>query len=167
MNHLESFNQIHTFFLDIDGVLTNGKLLIFEHGKIVRKVNHRDDFAIRRAVECDYRVVILSSGQAEGIKNHLATLGVTDIYLGTSDKLEVYEEVINLYDLDEEGILYMGDDWPDYPSMRRVGMPVCPADAIPEVIKICKYVSPKKGGNACVRDVIEKVLRLQGNWMSP
>lgn len=167
MNHLESFRQVHTFFFDVDGVLTDSHLLILEDGKLLRRMNNRDLFALKTLVQQEYKVIILSSGRSDGIKERLLELGITDLYLGVDDKLEVYEEVIDLYDLDEEGILYMGDDWPDYASMRRVGMPVCPNDAIPEIIKISKYVSPLKGGAGCVRDVIEKVLRLHQNWINP
>ena len=167
MNNLEAFKTIRTFILDVDGVLTNGNLLVMENGRIVRKLNHRDDFAIKKAVEAGYRIVVLTGGAGEGIVQHLKALGVIDIYTRVGDKVEAYNEIIDLYSLDENNILYMGDDWPDYPTMRRVGFPACPADAIPEIIKISKYISPYQGGEGCVRDVIEKVLRLNDNWMTP
>lgn len=167
MNHLEAFHEIHTFFFDVDGVITDSTMLVMENGKVFRRMNNRDVLAIKTAIGADYRIVIISSSKSEGIKDQLALLGVTDFYLGVEDKLEAYEEVVHMYDLDEEGVLYMGDDWPDYQSMRRAGMAVCPKDAIPEIIKISKYISPLKGGEACVRDVIEKVLRLNDDWMTP
>jgi 3-deoxy-D-manno-octulosonate 8-phosphate phosphatase (KDO 8-P phosphatase) len=166
MNHLESFRQIHTFIFDVDGVLTDSRIIVLEDGKLLHRINQRDELAIRTAVEREYKVVILSGGTSPGLRERLSHLGVTDLYFGTDDKLEAYDEVVDLYELDEEGILYMGDDWPDYQTMRRVGLPVCPKDAIPEIIKISKYVSPLTGGAGCVRDVIEKVLRLHDNWMT-
>ena len=167
MNHLESFRYVHTFFLDVDGVLTDSNLLILENGKLLRRLNNRDRLALKTAASQEYKVIILSGGRADGLKTSLAELGISDVYLGVENKLEVYEELIDLYELDEGGILYMGDDWPDYQCMRRVGMPVCPKDAIPEIVKISKYVSPLSGGSGCVRDVLEKVLRLHQNWMNP
>lgn len=167
MNHLESFREVHSFFFDLDGVLTNSQLLVLESGRLVHQVNQRDLLALGRAVEKEYRVAVLSGSRSENLRPQLEALGITDLYLGTDDKLEAYEEMVDIYQLDEGGILYMGDDWPDYRCMRRAGMPVCPADAIPEIVKICKYVSPLTGGQGCVRDVIEKVLRLHSNWMTP
>ena len=167
MNHLEAFQEIHTFFFDVDGVITNSNLLVFEDGKALRLLHNKDLLAIKTAINADYRIVVISSSKSEGVKSQLQALGVEDFYLGTDDKLEAYEEVIQIYDLDEAGILYMGDDWPDYLSMRRAGMAACPKDAIPEIIKISKYISPLKGGEGCVRDVIEKVLRLNDDWMTP
>lgn len=167
MNHLETFRDVHTFLFDVDGVLTNSQLLVLEDGKLLRQLNQRDLLALKTAVTQGYRIAMLSSSRSDGIKEQLKALGITDLYLGIEDKLEAYEELIDLYELDEEGILYMGDDWPDYKCMRRAGMPVCPKDAIPEVVKISKYISPFTGGTGCVRDVIEKVLRLHYNWMNP
>lgn len=167
MNHLEAFREVHTFFFDLDGVLTDSNVLVLEDGRLLQRMNQRDALALKTAAEQEYRIVIISSRRSDGLRERLSELGITEFYLGVDDKLEAYEEVVNLYELDEEGILYMGDDWPDYLCMRRVGMPVCPYDAIPEIIKISKYVSPQKGGAGCVRDVIEKVLRLHDHWMTP
>lgn len=166
MNHLESFREVHTFLFDVDGVLTNSQILVMENGKLLRQLHKRDLLALKTAIGQDYKVAILSTSRSDGIREQLEDLGITDLYLGVEDKLEAYEELINIYDLDEEGILYMGDDWPDYKCMRRVGMPVCPKDAIPEIVKISKYISPLTGGQGCVRDVIEKVLRLHQSWMN-
>ena len=167
MNHLEAFNDVHTFFFDVDGVLTSSHILVLESGKLMRQINKRDILALRTAVARDYRIAVLSSSRSEGIRLQLEEIGIAEFYLGVDDKLEAYEELVGIHQLDEGGILYMGDDWPDYRCMRRVGMPVCPQDAIPEIIKISKYVSPLRGGQGCVRDVVEKVLRLQQNWMTP
>lgn len=167
MNHLESFQQIRTFIFDVDGVLTDSRLIVLENGKLLRQTSQRDELAIKLAVDKGYKVAIFSGGNAPGIRERLVGLGVTDLHFGTNDKLDVYDELVDLYELDEEKILYMGDDWPDYQTMRRVGFPTCPNDAIPEIVRICKYISPYTGGTGCVRDVIEKVLRLNDDWMTP
>lgn len=164
MNNLEVFQQIHTFIFDVDGVLTNSQLLVMEDGQLLRQMNVRDGYALKRAVEEGYKVVIISGGKSEGVRIRLQNLGVPDIYLGIHYKLETYEEVVDMYELDEGGILYMGDDIPDYEVMRRVGLPCCPANAAPEIKAVAQYISGYKGGDGCVRDVIEKVLKLNGHW---
>lgn len=168
MNALESFRKIHTLIFDVDGVLTDSGLHVLENGKLLRKMHTRDGYALKKAVQEGYRVVIITGGKSEGVATRLRNLGIKDIYSGISDKLEQYEEYLLLNDIssdEEEGILYMGDDLPDYEVMRRVGLPVCPNDAAPEIINIARYISPIKGGYGCARDVIEKVLKLNGKWM--
>jgi 3-deoxy-D-manno-octulosonate 8-phosphate phosphatase (KDO 8-P phosphatase) len=127
----------------------------------------RDGYALKYAVQQDYRVAVISGGKSEGVRDRLFNLGINDLYTGIDRKIDAYEELIELYELDEAGILYMGDDLPDYEVMRRVGLPACPADAAPEIRKIAQYVSPRNGGEGCVRDVIEKVLRIRGDWAIP
>lgn len=165
MNMLERFADISTFFFDVDGVLTNNMILILEDGKLLRQMNVRDGLAIKMALQQGYRVCIITGGRSEGVVERLRGLGIQDIHSGISDKLEVYEELKTLYDLADEEILYMGDDLPDYTVMRRVGLPVCPADAAPEIAELAHYISPLVGGAGCVRDVIEKVMRIQGKWL--
>lgn len=164
MNTLEQFQDIHTFIFDVDGVMTNSDILVLEDGKLLRKMSIRDGYALKYAVQRGYRVAVISGGKSEGVRDRLFNLGINDLYTGIDRKLDTYEEFIELYELDEAGILYMGDDVPDYEVMRRVGLPACPADAAPEIRKIAQYVSPRNGGEGCVRDVIEKVLRIREDW---
>jgi len=164
MNYLEPFKDIRTFIFDVDGVIAKSGVYVLNNGRLIRQTNTRDGFAIRTAVGCGYRIVVISQGRFEGIKLRLQNIGVTDIYIATQDKMEAYEELISLYDLDPATILYMGDDLPDYEVMCKVGLPVCPQDAAPEIKKIARYISPIGGGEGCVRDVIEKVLKLHDNW---
>lgn len=165
MNQLERFQPIRTFIFDVDGVLTNSYVLVMEDGSSLRQMNVKDGYAIKRAVEENYRVCVITGGVSEGVKKRLEGLGIRDVYLGIEEKLEVYEAYVDAYKIDPETILYMGDDMPDYPVMRKVGLPACPQDAVPEVLELAKYISPCDGGSGCVRDVIEKVLRLHGKWV--
>jgi len=164
MHELEKFGDIHTFIFDVDGVLTNSELLVMEDGKLLRKMNTRDGYAIKQALQAEYNMAIITGGKSEGVKLRLAGLGVKDIYLGQHHKIEAFDEYIYSYDLDPDGILYMGDDIPDYEVMRKVGLPACPQDAAREIKQIAQYISPLDGGAGCVRDVIERVMRLQGKW---
>ncbi len=164
MNLLEAFKDIHTFIFDVDGVLTDGSLLITEKGELLRTMNVKDGYAMKHALDQGYRICIITGGNSVGVNNRLKALGITEIHSGISKKIATYNQVVEHLEIDEGGILYLGDDIPDYEVMRRVGLPVCPADAVQEIIEIANYISPFKGGQGCVRDVIEKVLRLQNKW---
>ncbi|MFT7120761.1 MAG: 3-deoxy-D-manno-octulosonate 8-phosphate phosphatase (KDO 8-P phosphatase) [Neolewinella sp.] len=167
MNELENFASINTFIFDVDGVLTNSQLLVLENGKLLRQMNVRDGYAIKRAIDMGYRVAIITGGKSEGVVTRLKNLGVVDIYYGISDKIKAYREFMYLYedDITYENVLYMGDDVPDYEVMRFVGLPACPYDACSEILSVAKYVSHAKGGEGAVRDVIERTLRLNGHWL--
>ncbi len=165
MNQLEKFSEIHTFIFDVDGVLTNNEILITEQGELLRKMNVRDGLALKYAVQQGYNLCIITGGRSEGVRKRLEGLGITEIFSGQSEKTEAFETYTRAHDLDPNGILYMGDDLPDYPVMRKVGLPTCPRNAAPEILNIAKYISPYNGGEGCVRDVIEKVLRLHNKWI--
>jgi len=164
MNQLEQFREIETFIFDVDGVLTNSQVLVMEDGTLLRQMSIRDGYAIKRAVKTGYNLCVITGGQSEGVKMRLENLGVSHVYTGVSDKLPVYESYVRKNGLDEGKILYMGDDLPDYPVMRRVGLPACPKDAARELFGMVTYASPYRGGEGCARDVIEKVLRLNEDW---
>jgi len=165
MNILERFKKIRTFIFDVDGVLTNGELIIFEDGSLVRKMNVRDGYAMKWALQQKYQIAIITGGSSKGVTERLRLLGIEDIYTGVQNKKEAYADFLAKKQVREENILYMGDDIPDYEVMRRVGFPTCPQDAAPEILEISQYVSPFEGGAGCVRDVIEKVMRINGKWM--
>lgn len=165
MNQLEKFSEIHTFIFDVDGVLTNNEILITEQGELLRKMNVRDGLALKYAVQQGYNLCIITGGRSEGVRKRLEGLGITEIFSGQSEKTEAFEAYVKAHNLDPNGILYMGDDLPDYPVMRKVGLPTCPRNAAPEILNIAKYISPYNGGEGCARDVIEKVLRLHGKWI--
>ncbi|MDA8972478.1 HAD hydrolase family protein [bacterium] len=166
MNYLERFKDIQTFIFDVDGVLTNSEIIVLESGKLLRKMNIRDGYAIKHALKNGYQIVIITGGKSEGVVTRLNNLGVKEIYSGVNNKIEKYEELIYTYKLNPLNILYMGDDFPDIEVMHKVGIAACPKDAAHEVIEIADYISPIDGGKGCVRDVIEKVMRLHGKWVS-
>lgn len=162
---LSGFKDISTLVFDVDGVLTDSNLLVTEEGHLLRKMNVRDGYAIRKAVDSGLRVAIITGGKSEGVIKRLKGLGVTDIYAGIQRKMEAFESLLDKYSIDLADVLYMGDDIPDYKVMRQVSMPVCPRNAAPEILAISQYISPYNGGSGCVRDVIEKVLKLNGKWI--
>ena len=164
MNVLELFKKITTFIFDIDGVLTDGTVLVLENGLQARRMHIKDGFALQMAIKNGYNVLILSGSNSPQIIQRLEKLGITDIHMSVMDKKKFIADYITKNNLSKEQLLYMGDDLPDLPAMSIVGLPVCPADAVNEVKDAVQYISPHNGGNACVRDVIEKVLKLNDHW---
>jgi len=159
-----NYKNIKTLIFDVDGVLTDGTLIISEGGHLQRKMNVKDGYAMKKAMQAGFQIVIITGGNSQGVYKRLRGLGITDIYMNAQHKIEAFEELLFVYELQKENILYMGDDMPDFEVMQQVGLPVCPQDAIPEIRQVSKYISPYKGGEACVRDVIELVLKAHGMW---
>ena len=163
-SYKEIMPQISTFIFDVDGVLTDGIVTVFPNGELVRQMNIKDGYALKTAVKMGYNVCIISGGTNTAVKSRLQALGITDIYLGAHYKMEQLNEYLDIYNIDPANVLYMGDDIPDIPVMKICGLATCPKDAVPEVQHISGYISQKKGGKGCVRDVIEQVLKVQDKW---
>ena len=158
--------NITTFIFDFDGVMSDGDITITTQGEMIRTMNVKDGYALKAALMAGFKVCIISGGTNEGVRKRLSDLGIIDIYLGAHQKEQVLNEYLSQKDIQPEHILYMGDDIPDYPAMKKVGLPTCPQDAVPEIRAIAEYISHKKGGKGCVRDVIEQVLKVHGKWMN-
>ena len=163
-NYKAILPQIKTFIFDVDGVLTDGKVLVTTKGEMYRALDTKDGYAIKCAILQGYKIVIISGGTNEGIRDRFKALGISDIYLGAHHKLDPFQDLIDNYDLNPEEILFVGDDIPDIPVMGKVGISCCPADAVSDVKSIVNYISHKNGGQGCVREIIEQVLRVQGKW---
>lgn len=164
MNFKQRLNKVNTFIFDIDGVLTDGKVIVTESGELLRNLNSKDGYALQLAIKKGYRIVIISGGNNEAVKKALSRSGITDVFIRQHDKLECYKDYMNTHSLNDDEMLYMGDDLPDWEVMKRVGVAVCPNDAATEIKDICVYISDKKGGEGCVRDIIEQTMRVQGTW---
>lgn len=163
-NYKEYLPHITNFIFDIDGVLTDGSILISSEGDFLRTMNVKDGYAIRVAIEMGYGICIISGGNNLAVKKRLEILGIQEIYLGIYQKKTVLQEYLDKYQIDPKNVLYMGDDLPDIPPMQLVGLPCCPENAVTEVKENSKYISHKKGGAGCVREVIEQVLKSQSKW---
>ncbi len=164
MNFKEKLNQITAFVFDVDGVLTNGNILLLPSGDMVRSMNTKDGYAMQLAVKKGYQIGIITGGKDQMVVERLKGLSITDVYLNSSNKIADYNDFLALYNLKDENVVFMGDDIPDVPVLKRAGLPCCPKDSAPEVRNLVSYVSPKKGGKGCVRDIIEQTLKAQGNW---
>ena len=162
---LQQLSQIKAFVFDVDGVLTDGLVHVTETGEQLRRFSIKDGYALQLAVKKGFPVAIISGGRSQSVVSRLQGLGIKDIYLGVETKADAFEEFLLIHDLQAEQVVYMGDDIPDYPVMQKVGLPVCPADAAEEIKALSKYISPINGGAGCARDIIEKVLKVQGLWL--
>lgn len=163
-SYKEIMPQITTFMFDVDGVLTNGLVHVSSTGELTRQMHTKDGYALKTAVDAGFNVCIISGGNNEGVRKRLEGLGIKDIYLGAHNKTVQYKKYLQKLKIEPEQILYMGDDIPDFPVMKLVGLATCPKDAVSEIQGISQYISQKKGGLGCVRDVIEQVLKVQGKW---
>ncbi|QFZ53619.1 HAD-IIIA family hydrolase [Oceanihabitans sp. IOP_32] len=165
-SYKEHLKHINTFIFDVDGVLTDGSISVTTNGDMLRTMSIKDGYALKTAADAGFNVCIISGGTNEGVRIRLTGLGITDIYLGAHNKIEQLDDYLNKKGITPEHVLYMGDDIPDFPVMKRVGLPCCPQDAVPEIKGISKYISHKKGGQGAARDVIEQVLKVQDKWNS-
>lgn len=163
---LSNFKNIRCIVLDVDGVLTDGTILVTESGEFLRSFNVKDGYAIQLAVKRGVKVLVISGGQSEGVLRRMKKLGVDKVYLGISNKLPLLQKIADQEQLKAEEILFVGDDIPDLESMKWCGISVCPADAAEDIKKISSFISPFKGGKGVVRDVIEKILKLQDTWVT-
>ena len=164
-NYKELLKNITTFFFDYDGVLTNGEVLLSSNGELLRSSNVKDGYALQLAAKIGYNIVILTGNTSEQIKTRFENLQIKNIYIEVEDKLKVFKNYVNEKNIKPKQILYMGDDIPDYLVMKEVGVACCPADAVEEIKNISVYISDHKGGGGCVRDIIEQVLKVQGQWL--
>ncbi|WP_264899311.1 KdsC family phosphatase [Sediminibacterium sp. TEGAF015] len=161
---MEKFSLIKTFVFDVDGVLTDGTLLVMPNGLMVRSMNIKDGYALQLAIKKGYRVIIISGGQSPEVMERLNKLGVKEVHMQVTDKLSLLQELVGNKIEDQQHCLYMGDDIPDLACMQWAGMAVCPADAVTEIKSVSYYISEKNGGMGCVREVIEKVMKLRNDW---
>ncbi len=163
-SYKEKLNHIKTVILDVDGVLTDGNLILLPSGEMVRTMNTRDGYAMQLAVQKGIRIAVITGGKDQAVVDRLKYLGIHDIYTGARDKVDAFEDLLFSYGLDPDQIAYMGDDYPDLAVMQLVGLSACPNDACMDVRKAAEYISPENGGKGCVRDLLEQILKVQSKW---
>jgi 3-deoxy-D-manno-octulosonate 8-phosphate phosphatase (KDO 8-P phosphatase) len=164
-NFKEELRKVEAFAFDVDGVLSSQTMPMHPNGEVIRTINIRDGYALQLAVKKSFPVAVITGGNSDAVRKRFEGLGITDIYLKSHDKMEDFQDFISKYSIDPSKVLYMGDDLPDYEVMQLVGFPTCPSDAVVEIKQISKYISNYNGGDGCVRDIVEQVLRLHNKWM--
>jgi 3-deoxy-D-manno-octulosonate 8-phosphate phosphatase (KDO 8-P phosphatase) len=157
--------EITTLIFDVDGVFTDNKIYLINSGEMARTSNVRDGYAVQLAIKKGLRIAIITGGRSVLVKERFEMLGVKDVFIGVADKIKVLNEYCNKHSIKKSEILYMGDDIPDYEVMKEVGVAACPQDAVPEIKSVSNYISHIKGGDGCVRDVIEQVMKVKNIWL--
>ena len=163
MNYRKDLKKIKALLFDVDGVFSR-EFFAVESGEFHRIMNAKDGLALKYAGFKGFLTGIITGGTAESVRQRFESLGVTDVYLGAYNKEEALDDFCAKYELDYDEVLYMGDDLPDYFVMKKVGFSACPQDAAKELLEIADYISEHKGGEGCVRDIIEQVMRVQNVW---
>lgn len=158
------FNKIHFLVFDVDGVFTDHKMLVTDDGHFLRTMSTRDGYAIKRATDAGLKMAIITGGTSIGVEKRMRAVGIEIIYSGIHEKGSVFQSILDQESLQASETLYMGDDIPDIPCIEMAGVGACPADAIPEVKAVSDFISPKNGGDDCVRDLIERILSSRGLW---
>ncbi len=164
-NFKEELQKVKAFAFDVDGVLSSSSLFLHPSGTMMRSMNIKDGYALQYAIKKGYMIAIITGGNTRGVKMRFRRLGIRDIYMKANNKPMIFKRFLEKTGLDASEVLYMGDDLPDFEVMKMVGFPTCPSDAVEEIKSLCAYISDKRGGDGCVRDVIEQVTRVQGRWM--
>lgn len=158
--------KIRAIAFDVDGVLSGNNVMLTEAGQPCRTANIKDGYALQLAVKCGLKTAIITGGKSEAVRIRYEGLGIRDVFMGVSIKIEKFEQWLQDNGLKADEVMYMGDDIPDYEVMKQCGCPCCPADAADEIKQIALYVSQHAGGQGCARDVIEQILQAQGKWMA-
>jgi len=167
MTYLKQLAKLETFIFDVDGVYTDGKVTLNEEGDMLRGMNIKDGYITKEAMAQGLNIIVISGGTSEAVRKRFEKLGVKMIFLGVEDKYELLHELILDGELEPRTSGYMGDDVPDLEAMKLVDFICCPQDAIQEIKDIAHYISPVDGGEGCVRDVLEKAIKLKELWSKP
>ena len=162
----EELKNVKAFIFDVDGVLSKDISSLDENGDPIRTTNVKDGFAIRNAINFGFPIAIITGGYVERVRLRYQKLGVEHYYDKARDKSKCLKDFSEKTGIDIKNMLFMGDDLVDYKVMLEVGLPVCPKDAVADIKTISKYISPNKGGEGCVRDVIEQTMRAQNKWFT-
>lgn len=164
MHILSRFKMIRTFIFDMDGVLTDGSVLVDHNNNWLRQMNIRDGYALQLAASEGFGIVVISGSDSPHVRDRLHKLGVTEVFMKVKNKEQFLRDFAKERKLDLSEVLFMGDDIPDYFCLKLAGVGACPADGASEIKEIASYISPYPGGKGCVRDVIEKVMKLNHKW---
>ena len=164
MSYKAALQNINTFVFDVDGVLTDGSVILDSSGEMVRTMNTRDGYALQHAIKKGYNICIITGGNSPMVKKRLEYLGIKDVYLSAHEKIDILKSYVKEKKIDLKEVLYMGDDIPDHTCIKEAGVGACPHDAAIEIRDAADYISHKDGGKGCVRDVLEQTMRLHGKW---
>lgn len=165
MSYKQKLKNISTFVFDVDGVLTDGLVILDSSGEMVRSMHTKDGYALQHAIKKGYNICIITGGNSMMVKKRLQGLGIQDVFMSVHEKKSVFETYLKEKNVSTDQVVYMGDDLPDFPCIDLAGIGCCPNDAAVEIREISNYISHLDGGKGCVRDILEQTMRVQGKWM--
>ena len=162
-----SLKEIKAFLLDVDGVMTDGSILVDPNAEPLRIFNEKDGHGLRMAALNGYTLAVITGGRTESVRKRMTAYGIPyeNVYMHSRDKRRVLAEACERFGLKPEEVLFMGDDLPDIPALQYAGLGVVPADAVQEAKDAADIVSPVCGGKGFVRWTLEMVMKAQGRWV--
>ncbi len=156
--------RIRALVLDVDGVLTDGRLMYLPNGEEAKSFHVRDGLGIQLMIASGVQVGIISGRESDAVRRRAKELGIELIYLGIDDKVESFEDLLQRLSIEEDEVAYVGDDLPDLPLLRRAGLSFAVADAAPEVRSAAHVILRAGGGQGAVREACERILKAKGAW---
>lgn len=161
-----NLKAIKGVIFDVDGVLSPSTIPLGDDGMPCRMINIKDGYALQLAVKQGLHIAIVTGADSQAIINRYSSLGITDIYTKVTYKEPIVKAWIEQRGLKPEQVAFAGDDIPDMPAMKIVGLPIAPADACSDIKLIARYISKVKGGYGVARDIIEEILKAQKLWLA-
>ena len=160
----DRIKKIKVLALDVDGILTDGRIIFDSDGKETKIFNVQDGFGIVFFKRAGFRTAIITARASGVVTLRAKDLGIDKIYQDAFPKIDAYRKMLRAFNVKDDQVCFMGDDWPDLQVLKRVGFAVSVPDAAPEVKKAAHYITKKKGGEGAVREVIELILKTQDKW---
>lgn len=163
-NLLHKAKNVQLLILDVDGILTDGKIYYTSDGKEIKAFNVLDGHGIVMLRNAGIKTAIISGRKSNTVKIRAKELGISYVYQGVFDKVKVMKEIIKKEKIQIQNVCYMGDDVTDLELLSKAGFSVTVENGVPEVKSIVDYITTKKGGEGAVREIAEIILKARGLW---
>ncbi len=147
--------------MDVDGVLTDGRLYYTQEGEVLKVFNVHDGLGIKRIQRAGIKTGVISGRESEALRNRLEELGIEEIFMGRREKASILEDIAGRLSIDYESIAFIGDDLVDIPVLKRVGFPVCVCGSPQEVREVCVYETMRRGGEGALRELADLIIELR------
>lgn len=164
MTMLKKMKKIKVIAMDVDGVLTDGRIIYDGVGQELKFFDVQDGYAVARARKEGLKTAVISARGCKAVRARTEDLKIDAVYLDAYPKIEAYEKMLKAFRVTDEEVCFIGDDLPDYAILSRVGFAAAPFNAAPEVKRIVDHVAKHKGGRGAVREIVEMILKAQQKW---